>query len=51
MMKSQFNSGIPLGLLFVMNSLLDSESLFRAPGLDAGRLQYLQGQMRYIEYR
>jgi hypothetical protein len=53
MTKSQFNSelGIPEGLLFVMNSLLDSESLFRAPGLDAGRLQYLQGQMRFVEYR
>ena len=53
MMRSQFDSdlGIPLGVLFVMNSLLDSESSFRAPGMDAGRLQYLQGQMRYIEYR
>ncbi|MCX6636411.1 MAG: hypothetical protein NT090_15235 [Acidobacteria bacterium] len=53
MMKSQFDSdlGIPLGVLFVMSSLLDSESSFRAPNLDAGRLQYLQGQMRYIEYR
>jgi hypothetical protein len=50
-LSSEIVDGIPLGLLTLIRSPLDSLSLFTAPGLDSGRLQFVEAHMKNVEFR
>ena len=43
--------GVPTAFLGVMNSPVDSESRFSAPGIDVGVLQYVQVKIKYLKVR
>lgn len=48
---SAISNGAPLGLVGIISSPLDAESLFIVPGLDAAALQYVQARVKNVPVR
>lgn len=51
LIQSDTYEGLPMGFLGIMNSPLDSESRFQAPGIDSGLFQYLFCELKNVNFQ